>query len=723
MSFNNVNGNEERFLKYIPTLPEPRKGEGGVGLLRFVNAAYGFGLAYERADELLRAHQEPRFSYKWDFSDEEHAENWKHTLEKAYQKNDKPFGYIVKQTRVPIDSLKTTPVAETKRIPRIERGEPSELGNVLADSEISLFISCRQTTPDNPISIAAFLEGIRDGTWSKSVESVRNAADETLRASLKKALIAVTIQSEVCEQRNKESCRNNGFLCLDFDHIAPEKIEQVKRDIAALPYVAAVWKSAGGQGLAALCRLAEPTYHLGDCIKAMQSGFPDSLIDKACSDVSRLRFVSYDPEIIVKDECRPAILRYETEAIHVTHAEGAEGLSKPKRSASMQQSIDRRKEEDEKKQSAETEVITKPFSEYEQEAVEWLLKDVIPLKGITILYGKPGQGKSFFTCWLAAAVSGEDVIDFRGAPIPKGDVIMLNAEDNPNNTIKPRLAANDAGMNRVHNVLCVRRVKAGGEDYDYEISLDKPRDFQVLLNEKPDCKLVIIDPVSTYWGEIGENKNADIRFAMKQLKQIAETHGIAIVIVTHTNKGNGTDSSARIMGSRGLDGAARSVFLVSEDAETGLHTVSFHKNNISESKYGFTFTIQDKKIGIEEQYHKGTADDVFQKEAESRIVGRRPSEKFEETKNWLEEFLGDDRKPVGDKDEPAEGTIRYEAERNDYSWSTVKRAKKSLGIIAKKDGIVWFWYLPNLSELTNKGDHDSISPQEPDVSLGPLLFQ
>jgi RecA-family ATPase/5S rRNA maturation endonuclease (ribonuclease M5) len=351
-----------------------------------------------------------------------------------------------------------------------------------------------------------------------------------------------------------------------------------------------------------------------------------------------------------------------------------------------------------------TDVITKPFSEYQPEAVQWLLKDIIPLSAITIFYGKPGQGKSFLTCWLAAALTGESIIFFRNEPIPKGKMIMLNAEDNPSNTIVPRLMANNANLNYVHNVECVRRIKTDNMDYDDEISLDNPYDFQVLLDKNPDCKLIIIDPLSAYLGNISENKNAEIRSAMKKLKQIAETHGVAIVLVTHTNKGNGSDASARMMGSRGLDGAARAVWLVSEETETGIHSVSFHKSNLSESKSGFTFTIQDRKIQIEEEYHHRTADDVFAQEAEKRIIvspGRKPKESSE-AEDWLRTFLSDGRKPVGNETEPAEGTIRYEAERKNFSWRTVRRAADHLKIVKKKEMGVWFWSLPNLPELTHQ---------------------
>ena len=85
----------------------------------------------------------------------------------------------------------------------------------------------------------------------------------------------------------------------------------------------------------------------------------------------------------------------------------------------------------------------------------------IPLGRITLLVGRPGEGKSFFTLDVAARVStGTPWPD--GGECPAGSVILISAEDDPADTIRPRLEAQSADIGRVHLLSAVRMVDANG---------------------------------------------------------------------------------------------------------------------------------------------------------------------------------------------------------------------------------------------------------------------
>src|SRR3990172_3145876 len=79
--------------------------------------------------------------------------------------------------------------------------------------------------------------------------------------------------------------------------------------------------------------------------------------------------------------------------------------------------------------------------------VRWLWPGHIPLGKLTIIDGDPGLGKSLMTLDLAARTS-------TGSPMPDGSrgdvqgpagVVLLTAEDDPEDTIRPRLHAAGAG--------------------------------------------------------------------------------------------------------------------------------------------------------------------------------------------------------------------------------------------------------------------------------------
>jgi len=82
--------------------------------------------------------------------------------------------------------------------------------------------------------------------------------------------------------------------------------------------------------------------------------------------------------------------------------------------------------------------------------VRWLWEPRIPLGKLTILAGPAGQGKSQLTCALAAWVSmGVAPGDLRRT---NSDVLIVSAEDDPDDTIVPRLMAVGAYRERVHLV-------------------------------------------------------------------------------------------------------------------------------------------------------------------------------------------------------------------------------------------------------------------------------
>jgi 5S rRNA maturation endonuclease (ribonuclease M5)/archaellum biogenesis ATPase FlaH len=337
------------------------------------------------------------------------------------------------------------------------------------------------------------------------------------------------------------------------------------------------------------------------------------------------------------------------------------------------------------------------FSEIPHENVEYLLQDIIPLSTVTVFVGDAGDGKSYFSTWLAASVTKSGCY-FRGQPIPNGKVIICNTEDHAGNTIGPRLKLNGANMDQVIEVPAIRRTirtKSGViESYMDNITFDKIQDVRTMLNDHPTCKLVIFDPLSAFWGDVNENKNAEVRVVMSHLKRIAEDHRAAIVLVTHFNKGLSCQAMSRVTGSLALTAASRATWSITNDRETNIRTVACVKMNLSENRAGFTFEIADGQINILDEYIDITADEVLQ----NRMVGQQnkkrgpQSDKLGECCDWLRGFLA-----TG----PVSSTIIFEkAAEAGYSERTVKTAKKEAKIESKKEHFSgrWVWSISPLFE-------------------------
>ncbi len=73
--------------------------------------------------------------------------------------------------------------------------------------------------------------------------------------------------------------------------------------------------------------------------------------------------------------------------------------------------------------------------------VEWLIPHLIPANRLTILDGDPGQGKSFLSLEIAAAVSNGEVMTAWGRKQTDrvGRVMLCHAEDDIRRPIVPTL--------------------------------------------------------------------------------------------------------------------------------------------------------------------------------------------------------------------------------------------------------------------------------------------
>jgi len=131
--------------------------------------------------------------------------------------------------------------------------------------------------------------------------------------------------------------------------------------------------------------------------------------------------------------------------------------------------------------------------------IRWLWPGRIPLGRITLLVGRPGEGKSFLTTYMASRIStGSPWPD--GSECPQGSVILVSAEDDPGDTIRPRLDAHYADVRRVHLLAMVRKIQAGGERHDVMFTLADIDALETALKAHRDCKLVVVDPIGSFLG-------------------------------------------------------------------------------------------------------------------------------------------------------------------------------------------------------------------------------
>jgi hypothetical protein len=340
-------------------------------------------------------------------------------------------------------------------------------------------------------------------------------------------------------------------------------------------------------------------------------------------------------------------------------------------------------------------------------AIRWLWLKRFALSKIGIIAGLPDVGKGQILCYIAARITRALEWPNGEGRSPQGNVIILSAEENPNDSLGPRLAAADADLSRIHFVSMVR-------DHDIKTGQQRKRMFSLVsdleklrhkIAEVGDVVGILIDPVSAYLGigEIDSYRDTDVRAALGPLKDLAEEMRVAIIGVMHFNKKvDITNALLRVSNSLAFVGLPRHVYgVISDVANMRKLFVRAKNNDAAESdNQTLAFHFDVRQVGIDpdnqelikasyiiwdQGYVDVTATEAMQAASENKSPGER-----DKAKNLLLEILSDSGEALVDD-------IKDTAEGHGISWRTMRRAADDLKVIIDKDRTTpkgkWFWKL------------------------------
>ena len=321
--------------------------------------------------------------------------------------------------------------------------------------------------------------------------------------------------------------------------------------------------------------------------------------------------------------------------------------------------------------------------------INWLWHGRIALGKVSLIAGEPGLGKSLITLDFAARVTTGTNWPVDNAPCEKGSIIILSAEDEIEDTIKPRLEACGGDPSKVYAIKQAR-IEKDGEETERTISLKSDLiQIEEIINKFSDCRLVIIDPITAYMEQTDSYKNTEVRSFLKPIQEMAEKTGTAILLVSHLNKSTGQNAINRISGSIGLPAACRAAYSVSRDQDDeSVRYFSPIKNNLGADRGTFTYTLEiENEIPFIEW--GDSVIDLTADEAMGSTHGETKSA-IDEAKEFLSQELSQGSISVND--------LRRSADENGISWASMKRAKTKLGIKSTREGGkegYWIWHFPD----------------------------
>jgi putative DNA primase/helicase len=337
----------------------------------------------------------------------------------------------------------------------------------------------------------------------------------------------------------------------------------------------------------------------------------------------------------------------------------------------------------------------------ELRAVRWLWRDYLACGKLHIMAGAPGVAKTTLALALAASVTmgGRWPDGTRAQP---GDVLIWSGEDDPEDTLAPRLVASGAEMSRVHFVHRAR--DADGESRAF----DPATDFSLLsatAARLPNLRLLLLDPIVNVVGAADSHKNTEVRRALQPVADFAARHGCAALGVTHFTKGTaGREPWERVTGSLAFSAAARIVLAVAKlsDDDGGGRVMVRVKSNVGPDGGGFRFDVDRVEVaaGVTAQRVlwgdpiDGAARDIL---GAGEQNGGDERSAFADAKSFLSALLSDGPIPTRQ--------IKRDADDAGHAWATIRRAMIALGIEATKIGMrgPWQWQLPP-KVLTNTED-------------------
>lgn len=172
----------------------------------------------------------------------------------------------------------------------------------LFDTKISYYSNVENNV-GTEISLRDFLFC---GKYKEQIENIRSITDEELQKSLKKQLPLATISGTFAPTRKAENLvAHSNLLCIDIDkkdNMGVTWFDDLKHEWHNIPQILYAGHSTRGEGWFAIFRIAHPDKHKAQ-FEALQRDFASSglVIDRACKDVCRMRFISYDPEPYVNE--------------------------------------------------------------------------------------------------------------------------------------------------------------------------------------------------------------------------------------------------------------------------------------------------------------------------------------------------------------------------------------------------------------------------------------
>ncbi|MFZ5956802.1 AAA family ATPase [Pseudomonas knackmussii] len=336
-----------------------------------------------------------------------------------------------------------------------------------------------------------------------------------------------------------------------------------------------------------------------------------------------------------------------------------------------------------------------PASSIVPKPIRWLWPGWIARGKLTLLAGAGGSGKTTLAMGLIGTVtSGGRWPDGELCQEP-GNALIWSSEDDPADTLVPRLMAAGADLGRVHIIQGWINALGEREPFDPASDFDLLREAVETIGG---ASLLLLDPVvNVVKGDM--HRANEVRRSLQAVVDFAERQWCAVLGISHFSKGSGGASPAdRVIGSQAFGALARAVLVAAKQEDSDVRVLARAKSNISDDQGGVGYLVETCTVGdglettrvLWGDRIEGSAREILA-DVEGSGEDDRRSE-MDEACDFLRDLLADG--PVPTK------RIKADADGAGHAWATIRRAQKVVGAEAvrigeegKKGGGTWYWEL------------------------------
>jgi len=320
------------------------------------------------------------------------------------------------------------------------------------------------------------------------------------------------------------------------------------------------------------------------------------------------------------------------------------------------------------------------------EPIKWLWPGWLALGKLHVIGGIAGSGKTTLALAVAATITSAgrwpDASRAEG-----GSVLIWSGEDDPADTLVPRLLAMGADLSRVH---FVSGVLSDSGNRAFDPAVDMPGLILAAAAIK-DLRLMILDPIVNAVAGDG-HKNGDVHRGLAPVVDFAASIGCAVLGITHFTKGTaGREPIERVTGSLAFGALARVVMVaakIKEDDGTERRIIARAKSNIGPDDGGYAYRLEQIQIPNRDEI---TASVVYWGEALPgtarqllATVDADPDEiegdSVASVLEWLRDLLKDEGGQIDRRD------VMKAAKAMGHKERTVHRARKKLGLEVRQTG-------------------------------------